>query len=418
MLRYVEELIDFPIPYWNVFATDSAKPDSSIAGLPAVFLEEKYEHPSKGTRPNPLKYALTLDGFNPDTKQKYVTRDPILISGSTSPDWISKIAFFAKYHTQLATALSQDSFSHPELADGNAIPWANIPKFLEDMPDDKYAYRTTFDGLLEQAHDNFHGWVGGLSDPNALAGDMSDNTYTAFDPIFLSYHANIDRIAASFMRAHPEQQYSSNFPLQPFIDNAKNLNYTDPRPWMYTTIGDMAKDIMALGYIYAPPSSSDYVPLLQPQKRSLVPKGGSALRIISKPATEAAKAKSLPEHKTKGPWVVFPNVACTEESYTIDIFVANTKSMVPNHTTNPDYIGRMTRLGMGSGSANGGMINKQRCHKPTVTRAVPAEEFAARLKKSEWKVKIVVTKMKTGEVLTNEVVKALGGFEGRVMWCL
>jgi hypothetical protein len=43
---------------------------------------------------------------------------------------------------------------------------------------------TNFDGLYEQPHDNFHGWVG---------PDMADNAYTAFDPIFWSYHSNIDR---------------------------------------------------------------------------------------------------------------------------------------------------------------------------------------------------------------------------------
>ena len=418
MLRYVEHLIDFPIPYWNCFAADSANPESPVAGIPAAFLDETYEHPSKGTRPNPLKYALTLDGFNPDIKQKYVTRDPILVAGPTSPDWTSKIAFFKKYHAQLAAALSQDSFSHPELADGNAIPWANIPKFLEDMPDDQYAYRTTFDGLFEQAHDNFHGWIGGLSNSAATAGDMSDNTYTAFDPIFLSYHANIDRIAASFMRAHPEQQYSSNFSLQPFVDYAKNLNYNDPRPWMYTTIGDMAKDTMALGYLYAPPSSPDYVPLFRSPKRTLVPKGGNALRILSKADTKVDQATSSAKPKPKGPWVVFPNVACTEDTFIIDIFVADTASTAPNHITNPDYIGRLTRLGMGSGPADGGLRNKQRCHKPAVTRAMPAEEFAPRLEKCGWKIKTVVTRMKTGKVLTEEEVTNLGGFEGKVMWCL
>ena len=218
------------------------------------------------------------------------------------------------------------------------------------------------------------------------------------------------------MRAHPEQQYSSNFPLQPFIDNAKNFNYNDPRPWMYTTIGDRAKDTMALGYLYAPPSSPDYISLFAPPKRSLAPKGGNALRIISKVDTKADRATLKP--KTKGPWVVFPSVACTEDSYAIDIFVADTASTTPNHITNPDYIGRMMRLGMGKGPADGELRNKQRCHKPAVTRAMPAEEFASRLERSGWEVKTVVTRMKTGKVLTEGEVTNLGGFEGKVMWCL
>ena len=411
MLTYVEELIDFPIPYWNGFAANTADPTSPYAGIPGIFLEDTYEHPTKGTRPNPLKYALTLDGFNKDTQSKYATRNQVLVHGPKTPDWIAQIAYFSKYHQQLVVALSQQSFSHPE---EDAIPWANIPKFLEDMPDNDYMYRTTFDGLFEQAHDNYHGWVGGLT------GDMADNTYTAFDPIFYSYHANIDRIAASFMRSHPEQQYSSNFPLQPFIDNAKNLNYTDPRAYLYTTIGDMAKDTMALGYLYAPPSSPDYQPLPKPQRHSLVPKGGNAAHIISKADIQTLKAAAqtsttTPNSKTKEPWILFPHITCTTNSYTIDIFPATASSTIADHTTNPSYIGRLTRLGMGTGPEKGGLINKQRCHKPAVSRAVPAEEHRVELERAGWKVRCVVRRLKTGEV-GEEERKGVGGFEGRVVW--
>lgn len=411
MLRYVEELIDFPIPYWNGFDANAGDPKSPDAGIPAIFLEDTYQHPTKGTRSNPLKYALTLDGFNKDTQSRYATRNQVLVDGPTSPGWNAQIAYFSKYHQQLLLALSQQSFSHPV---GDAIPWANIPKFLEDMPDDDYMYRTTFDGLFEQAHDNYHGWVGGLT------GDMADNTYTAFNPIFYSYHANIDRIAASFMRSHPEQQYSSNFPLQPFVNNAKNLNYTDPRVYLYTMIGDMAKDTMALGYLYAPPSSPDYQPLPKPQRRSLVPKGGNVAHIISKDAVQSLKAAqttaTTPESKSREPWILVPNIKCTTESYTIDIFPATASSTTPDHTTNPDYIGRLTRLGMGSGPERGGLINRQRCHKPAISRAVPAADHRAELEKSDWKVRCVVRRLKTGEEVEEEEKRGIGGFEGRVVW--
>ena len=276
MLRYVEELLDIPIPYWDGFAANTADPTSPDAGIPAIFLQHTYQHPTKATRPNPLKDALTLNGFNKDTQSRSATRNQVLVDGSKSPRWNVQIAYFSKYHQQLVLALSQQSFSHPE---GEAIPWANAAKFLEDMPDDDYMYRTTFDGLFEQAHDNFHGWVGGLTE------DMADNTYTAFDPNFYSYHAKIDRIAAGFMRSRPEQQYSSNFPMQPFVDDAKSLNYTDPRVYLYTTIGDMAKDTMALGCLYNPPSSPDYQPLPKPQRRSLVSTGGNVAYIVCKDAT-------------------------------------------------------------------------------------------------------------------------------------
>jgi tyrosinase len=44
---------------------------------------------------------------------------------------------------------------------------------------------------------------------------MADNAYTAFDPIFWSYHSNIDRIFEEWNRAHPAAQFSSKFPLRP-----------------------------------------------------------------------------------------------------------------------------------------------------------------------------------------------------------
>ena len=68
---------------------------------------------------------------------------------------------------------------------------------------------------------------------------------------------------------------------------------------MYTMIGDLAKDTMALGYLYAPPSSPDYVPLFTPPKRTLVPKGGNAVRILSKADTKVDQATSSTKPTTK-----------------------------------------------------------------------------------------------------------------------
>ena len=165
---------------------------------------------------------------------------------------------------------------------------------------------------------------------------MADNTYTAFDPIFYSYHAKVDRIAASFMPSHSEEQYSSNFPLQPLVNNTKGL--------------------------------------------------------------------------------VYPNIKCTTESYTIDIFPVIARSSTADHTTSPDYIGRLTRLGMVSGPWKRGLINKQRCHKTAILRAMPAADHETQLKKSDWKVRFVVRRLKTGEQVGEGERKEIGGFEGRVVW--
>jgi hypothetical protein len=61
-LLYVESLIDFPIPFWNGFATDSTDPTSPGAGLPAAFIALQYTHLDGRVRPNPLRFAFGADG--------------------------------------------------------------------------------------------------------------------------------------------------------------------------------------------------------------------------------------------------------------------------------------------------------------------------------------------------------------------
>ncbi|KAF3030073.1 hypothetical protein E8E15_011191 [Penicillium rubens] len=237
-LKYVEELIDFPIPYWNGFAAESSDPSSSNAGIPSIFLDEFYVHSSGETRKNPLKYAFSLNGTNKSGTSPYVERYQELVDGRSNPKWSEKVGMFALYHRQIANALSQKEFS---LQQGHGYPWGNIPDFSENQPDSLYptSARQYFDGLFEQVHDNYHGWIG---------PDMADNSYTAFDPIFLSYHANMDRIAEIYLRTGHGRRFSSNFPLRPFVDNASALAYDESREYRYTTLGDMAKPTRAMRY--------------------------------------------------------------------------------------------------------------------------------------------------------------------------
>jgi hypothetical protein len=158
-LKYVEELIDFPIPYWNGFAAESSDPSSSNAGIPSIFLDEFYVHSSGETRKNPLKYAFSLNGTNKSGTSPYVERYQELVDGRSNPKWSEKVGMFALYHRQIANALSQKEFS---LQQGHGYPWGNIPDFSENQPDSLYptSARQYFDGLFEQVHDNYHGWIG------------------------------------------------------------------------------------------------------------------------------------------------------------------------------------------------------------------------------------------------------------------
>lgn len=61
-----------------------------------MFLENTYLHPVDGSiRPNPLKYALALDGKSKaPVGSLYVTRDETLNEGKSSPKWKEKIGLF------------------------------------------------------------------------------------------------------------------------------------------------------------------------------------------------------------------------------------------------------------------------------------------------------------------------------------
>ncbi|KAF2225804.1 hypothetical protein BDZ85DRAFT_307780 [Elsinoe ampelina] len=413
-LRQVEELIDYPIPYWNGYAKDSSDPDSPYAGIPAVFFEDTYKHPDGSIRPNPLKYALALDGKSKQPPNQYVTRDPILVNGKNDPGWNAKISLFTLYHQQITQSLSQATFTSSNTAEGFGMPWANIPTFSDNQPDSLYPYRFDFDGLFEQVHDNFHGWVG---------PDMADNTYTAFDPIFLSYHCNMDRLAAKFIESHPEGRFTSGFPLQPFQDNGKTVAYDDPRKWSYTTIGDMAKDTRALGYLFALPANPDVYspPTAIERKMYRAPaNGGKAVTLLA--ASNGSKdtnATNCTTTQCKTPYIIFSNVGCTSTSYRIDVFTRPAASLDPNPVTNPDFIGQITRIGMGPGRGDGGLRNATRCRKPEATRVLKADGVRERLEKggkAEEVLQLVVTDLEKGEVVGEEVYGKLGGFEARVIW--
>lgn len=110
-------------------------------------------------RKNPLRYALSLEGQNKVGADRYVSRYAELEEGSTNPKWLQKVRLFELYHRQIAEAFSQKEFSLPE---GHGFPWANVPEFSDNQPDVLYPAlaRQFFDGLFEQVHDNYHGWIG------------------------------------------------------------------------------------------------------------------------------------------------------------------------------------------------------------------------------------------------------------------
>ncbi|CRG91910.1 hypothetical protein PISL3812_08964 [Talaromyces islandicus] len=426
-LKYVEELIGFPIPYWNGFAAESSDPSSPYAGIPSIFLDETYLHSSGENRKNPLKYALSLNGENKSRTSQYVERYQELVDGRSNALWEKKVSMFALYHRQIADALSQQDFSLPE---GHGYPWANVPDFSQDQPDDHYSQeaRQYFDGLFEQVHDNYHGWIGPdmvgyfLPEPSQDANDstQADNSYTAFDPIFLSYHANMDRIAEKYLRTGNSRRFSSNFPLRPFVNNASGLSYDEPREYCYTTLGDMAKPTEAMQYLYASPAVPDFLPINHTKQMSAaVPSGGTAMLLAPEKwmiRLKPAITNNDSDNHRYCPRVVFFGVSCLQETYQIDVFVLGASSLDPDVARNEDYIGRVTRLGMGKGRGEvSGIRNPQRCKKKPITRILNARHVAERLR-SQGGIQQVVTEVNTNRRLDESEWRKLPGFEGQILW--
>ncbi|KAG0137524.1 hypothetical protein HOY82DRAFT_477722 [Tuber indicum] len=392
-LLYMESLIKCPIPYWNFFAKGADEYGNPSAGIPQAFLDEVYKHPLTGLmRPNPLKYACANGGmskaaispsyrgeFKDIASKRYVKRDPLLTGGGTEKERREKISQVKLYQDQILNALTWPIFSQPQGLYG--YPWANIQSFDPPPSDDEYPNREDFDGLFEQPHDNFHGWIG---------PDMADNSYTAFDPIFWSYHANVDRIFEQYIHDHQDATFSSIFPLQPFTGaRADEMSLGDPRKHIYTTIGDMAKTSLALGYSIAPPVHQDCPP-----------------NII-------LFGREGPTAGSKTPYVLFEGVKCTTESYTIDVYIDCPETSRLALASNKHYIGRLTRMGMGASASKG------RCIKKGVTRvlnAAGAAECLAIRDDAEAVLSQVVTDVKTGETVPEEVYKKWDGFVGKLVW--
>ncbi|BCE00206.1 tyrosinase family protein [Marinicellulosiphila megalodicopiae] len=338
-MMYFEEKIGMAVPYWNWMSPNATKDGDPEAGLPQAFIDETYEHPiTKEIRPNPLRYAIARNAKSkacindvtlPDGQCRYVQRDPILYTKGkdSQKERQAKLNLLGKFQQQVSQALQWDVFSTPQGSPG--YPWANIPSFEPPPPDSDYPHKCDFDGRYEQPHDNFHGWIG---------FDMADNTYTAYDPIFWSLHSNIDRIYEVWLRQNPQAQYTATFPIRPFIgSDAKSVRFDDDRLFVYTTIGDMAKDSRSLGYDFEPPKFPD----------------------------------------SKGtdyePWedylyIIFDGIRCTHDTYFIDAFI-NLENPTPEDKHNENaihYVGRLSRIGMGIED------DKNRCIKHGVTRILDA----------------------------------------------
>ncbi|KAI8715143.1 Tyrosinase-Cu-bd domain-containing protein [Fusarium sp. LHS14.1] len=215
----------------------------------------------------------------------------------------------------------------------------------------------------------------------------------------------MDRLAGIFIDAHPESQFTSGFPLQPFINNGTDVSYDDPRRWRYTTIDVFTPESAVERGIASPRASSG---------RAISLPAGIPDQAEAKPTNGAIKAATMiPVEKEL--FVVFTGVSCTTSSYRIDVFAAGAQSLVPDVTANPSFIGQITRIGMGRGRQGDGPPNSGRCRKPAATRVLPAGKVKERLLNGDG-VKIVVTNVETGEEVAEGEYAKMSGFTPKVVW--
>lgn len=387
-LMYLEDRLGMAIPYWNWMAVDASVDGSPNAGIPQAFKDLKYTHPVSGEeRPNPLRFAAAKDGRSKacdspagkgtlsDADCRWVQRNPLLYTSGDDrrKERAALIRMVRIFQDQVVRALAWNVFSQPQGWPG--LPWANILVFNPPQPDELYPHREDFDGLYEQPHDNWHGWIG---------YDMADNAYTAFDPVFWSYHANIDRMMEIWIRAHPAATFTAGFPIQPFMTpTARIVAEADPRSWLFTTIGDLARDSRGIGYDYAPPVTPDW------QGDSPSP-GGSTLSVR------------------------FDGVRCTHDSYTVDAFLNQDNPVAHDvDPDNPHFVGRISRIGMGIEDTRG------RCIRHGVTRTLDATRSARTLRltpESDCTLTLLVRNIATGNTLAPSEYMALPGFVGRLVW--
>lgn len=399
-LLYLEALIDCPIPYWDWMAEDASVDGSPQAGLPQAFLDETYVHPHSGeVRRNPLRYAAAKDGRSKVCASgnvegvdcRFVQRNPLFYTQGDQQR-VKRTQLYGMsriFQQQVVDALKFKTFSQPQGVPG--YPWANITVFDPPQKDELYPNRTlNFDGLYEQPHDNYHGWIG---------GDMADNAYTAFDPVFCSYHANIDRVLELWIRANPAAQYTTQCLLQPFAGSqAETVTFTSADAWRYTTLGDMAQDSRHIGYDYGTPVAPPF----------------GAHRASAKACCPHSAAPVQDQAQASGPWVVFDHVRCTHDTYLIDVFL-NQPDATPQQVNadNPHYVGRFSRIGMGL------VDDKGRCITHGVCRALNAARSATALHLGPTdaaQLSLLVTHLDSARILAPQEYAPLPGFIAQLVW--
>ena len=432
-LMWLEAELGVPIPYWNFFSSQADQPASADSGLPKAFLDDTFIDISGTVQPNPLRHALAREGKSRASTGNTVLKEVQRASQLTDPtnrdayitQWVPqylKLIYDATQIPTLTTTAKQQNqgftFGTPDLT-----TWNDVKDYPQATPD--------FDVVLEQAHDNYHGWSG---------PDMANNSFAAYDPLFWSFHANFDRIFETWLRTKASSSIAwEHTPLRPFVfdisgtDVATSVQVSivedgDPTNTKYTTAADMVQDSSKkLGFTYAPPGNADFVPIASPPhvmgqvlSRATAQGPQSSAEMSEAAADNNSQASSIAALASAGlsraPFVVFPNTKCTNHTYYLHVGLDKEpdKKLIIGE---PGYIGHLTRLGMGPDNGN------NRCIQDGIVRMLDGVTAAAEIQLQSTDplyLKVLVTQDIPDQIENNEVSKdeyrSWEGFSPILLW--
>jgi tyrosinase len=117
------------------------------------------------------------------------------------------------------------------------------------------------------------------------------------------------------------------------------------------------------------------------------------------------------------PQIIFSNIKCTAESFTIDCFATAAAAQEPNASSQPEFLGRITRLGMGQvgGGKDATSRSFSQCRKSSVTRTILLQEKNEAIVNSVRRTGIVqvVRSMNNNRVVPESEWKDWPGFTGK-----
>ncbi|KAI6109864.1 common central domain of tyrosinase-domain-containing protein [Pisolithus sp. B1] len=203
--KWVPEAQKLRFPFW-----DWADPATNPKGLPAVLYEDTVQITLPGgksaTVQNPISYYTYQWGIPSDFTNIYTASSGLTAYFSTwtrsyrhapsTPQGGTDIAALQTAIEGVASTLSSGIgllFAFPEGMDP-AIAYDN---FSNELNESRMIVDYFNSGSLEAIHGIIHGTVGGN-------GHMTQQDYSAFDPIFFFHHSNVDRLIALWEWCYPE----------------------------------------------------------------------------------------------------------------------------------------------------------------------------------------------------------------------